>query len=79
MDFPSCDIFQCEGEETEKEDLQSLMMKERAGYTVRSCLPCVDPAALVSPDSISLKFAGDLAYRNKSYSQAAQYYEKYLR
>ena len=45
MDFPSCDIFESEGQ-TEKEDLQSLMMKEREGYTVRACLPCVDPAAL---------------------------------
>ena len=78
MDFPSCDIFQCEGE-TEKEDLQSLMMKERASYTVRSCLPCLEPAALVSTESISLKFAGDLSYSHKSYSEAAQYYEKYLR
>ena len=47
MDFPSCDIFQSEGE-TDKEDLQALMMKERAGYTVRACLPCVDPGALGS-------------------------------
>ena len=47
MDFPSCDIFQSEGE-TDKEDLQTVMMKERANYTVRSCLPCVDPAALGS-------------------------------
>lgn len=78
MDFPSCDIFESEGE-TEKEDQQSLMMKERAGYTVRSCLPCVHPAALVSQESISLKFAGDLAYSQRAYSEAVQYYEKYLR
>ena len=45
MDFPSCDIFESEGE-TEKVDQQTLMMKERAGYKVRSCPPCVEPAAL---------------------------------
>ena len=45
MNFPSCGIFECEGQ-TEKEDLQSLMMKERESYTVRACLPWTDPAAL---------------------------------
>ena len=58
MDFPSCDIFDSEGQ-TEKEDLQSLMMKEREGYTVRACLPCTDPAALGKAlASFPLHFSG---------------------
>ena len=45
MDFPSCDIFQDEGQ-TKKGDLETLMTKERADYAVKSCVPCVDPTAL---------------------------------
>ena len=45
MDFPSCDIFQDEGQ-SKKGDLETLMTKERADYAVKSCVPCVDPTAL---------------------------------
>jgi len=79
MDFPSYDIFQDESQ-AEEEDVERLAVKQREAYRVKSCSPQLDPAALVSSsDCVSLKFAGDLSYSQKDFSQATRFYEQFLR